>query len=322
MFVAVALLLFSAITTGSSLPVNTIRILRDETKAAFLHAYSNYINLAFPYDELQPITCQPRKYDNRTRGDLDDILGGFMLTLVESLDALLLMREFDLFQEAMEKLQPLSFNRDIDVSVFETNIRVLGGLLSAHQLAVHLTEPDVFPADTAMTSSVTPTSVDHDNTTTSKQLPPSLTPVPTPSPVPTSFYDGKFLLNLAIDLGQRMLPAFNTLTGIPIHRVNLMKGFNENEPAYTCTAAGTSFLLEMGLLSRLSGDPSFEYVARRAVKSVWDRRSPLGLVGSLIDINTGAWLGHGLHTSIGGCGCYSLFTSHTVLFTPYLSDVR
>ena len=316
------LLVSTLFQCGWSLPLNTIRILRDETKEAFLHAYSNYINLAFPYDELQPITCQPRKYDNRTRGTLDDILGNFMLTLVESLDALLLMREFDLFQDAMEKLKPLSFHRDIDVSVFETNIRVLGGLLSAHQLAVHLTEPDVFLTETAMTSNPTPSlTTDHDNTTTSQS---PKTPLPPPPPV-QPFYDGTFLLNLAIDLGQRMLPAFNTLTGIPIHRVNLMNGFNENEPAYTCTAAGTSFLLEMGLLSRLSGDPSFEYVARRAVKSVWDRRSPLGLVGSLIDINTGAWLGHGAHTSIGDGLClitsrhtlvHSLTCCNSLLHTP------
>ena len=248
-----------------------------------------------------------------------------MLTLVESLDALLLMREFDLFQDAMEKLKPLSFHRDIDVSVFETNIRVLGGLLSAHQLAVHLTESDVSLVDTPMTSNPTPsldTEHDHNNatTTTMKQLPPiALQPSP-PSPSVPPFYDGKFLLNLAIDLGQRLLPAFNTLTGIPIHRVNLMNGFNENEPAYTCTAAGTSFLLEMGLLSRLSGDPSFEFVARRALKSVWDRRSPLGLVGSLIDINTGAWLGQGAHTSIGHHPSQSLCSSqnaHSTQSNPH-----
>jgi hypothetical protein len=34
-------------------------------------------------------------------------------------------------------------------------------------------------------------------------------------------YDGQ-LLDLAYDLGVRLLPAFDTRTGIPVHRINLM----------------------------------------------------------------------------------------------------
>ena len=35
-------------------------ILRDETKEAFLHSYNSYLEHAFPFDELMPLSCQPR----------------------------------------------------------------------------------------------------------------------------------------------------------------------------------------------------------------------------------------------------------------------
>jgi ER degradation enhancer, mannosidase alpha-like 1 len=157
----------------------------------------------------------------------------------------------------------------------------VGGLLSAHQLANKLL------TDLEVTSS-------SGNNSTSAFAGESQ-----PSVSSTSFYDGHFLLDLAADLGRRLLPAFYTLSGVPVHRVNLRYGFREGENAHTCTAAGTSFLLEMGLLSRLTGDPNFEYYARRALKAVWSRRSPLNLVGSMIDVNTGEWTPHGQHTGTG-----------------------
>ena len=64
------------------------------------------------------------------------------------------------------------------VSLFETNIRVLGGLLSAHVLSGYLQERHGRMA----------------------------------------WYQGE-LLHLALDLGYRLLPAFNTSTGIPHSKV-------------------------------------------------------------------------------------------------------
>lgn len=40
---------------------------------------------------------------------------------------------------------------------------------------------------------------------------------------PPGWYSGE-LLSLAHDLGKRLLPAFDTPLGIPVHRVNLQKG--------------------------------------------------------------------------------------------------
>jgi hypothetical protein len=41
---------------------------RDETREAFLHSYNSYLRHAYPYDELMPISCGPRKHTNRSRG--------------------------------------------------------------------------------------------------------------------------------------------------------------------------------------------------------------------------------------------------------------
>lgn len=52
--------------------------------------------------------------------------------------------------------------------------------------------------------------------------------------------------------------------------------------------AGT-FVLEMGLLSRLSGDPRFEEAALASVAALVSMRSPLGLYGTMADVYDGRW---------------------------------
>lgn len=66
------------------------------------------------------------------------------------------------------------------------------------------------------------------------------------------------MLELAKDLGERLLPAFKTSTGLPYARVNLRHGVEARETVETCTAGAGSLVLEFTLLSRLTGDPRFE----------------------------------------------------------------
>jgi mannosidase alpha-like ER degradation enhancer 2 len=98
--------------------------------------------------------------------------------------------------------------------------------------------------------------------------------------------DPRFL-ELATDLADRMLPAFESPTGMPYVRVNLATGATEwsgNNPAEIGTLT-----LEFGLLSRLTGDPRYFDAAKRGVTELFRRRSPLGLVGTVIDVETGQW---------------------------------
>lgn len=55
----------------------------------FDHAYGNYMEHAYPADELMPLTCRGRvRGQEPSRGDVDDALGKFSLTLIDSLDTL------------------------------------------------------------------------------------------------------------------------------------------------------------------------------------------------------------------------------------------
>ncbi len=103
-------------------------------------------------------------------------------------------------------------------------------------------------------------------------------------------------LELATDLGDRLLPAFDTKTGMPYVYVNLATGVPSdslNNPAEI-----GSLTLEFGTLSRLTGDPKYLQAAKKGVQQVYDRRSPLGLVGTVVDVNDGAWVDTDSH--IGG----------------------
>jgi hypothetical protein len=65
-------------------------------------------------------------------------------------------------------------------------------------------------------------------------------------------YDGT-LIKQALDLATRMLPAFDTTSGLPSLWVNLAKGQNPADTNVTCTACAGTLLLEFGLLSALTG---------------------------------------------------------------------
>jgi ER degradation enhancer, mannosidase alpha-like 2 len=97
------------------------------------------------------------------------------------------------------------------------------------------------------------------------------------------------LLRLASDLGDRLLPAFDTKTGIPFGTVNLRYGVPQGETKIASTAGAGSLLLEMQVLSSLTGVPKYGEVALAAVKSLFQRRSSLGLLGKHINTETGHW---------------------------------
>ncbi|MBA0588656.1 hypothetical protein Gorai_001751 [Gossypium raimondii] len=296
--------------------------LRDEVREMFYHAFDGYMEHAFPLDELRPLTCEG-----------EDTLGGYALTLIDSLDTLALLGDRERFTASVEWIgKNLRFDINKTVSIFETTIRVLGGLLSAHLIA----------SDYA----------------TGMRIP---------------SYDNE-LLDLAEDLARRLLPAFDTPTGIPFGSVNLKYGVDEHESKITSTAGGGTLTLEFGVLSRLTNDPTllllmeplvypdlqsqlienfnanspgskisfplavridvrrsgchcftpctiFEQVTKNAVRGLWARRSKLNLVGAHINVFTGEWTQKdaGIGTSIDSfyeylLKAYLLFGDEEYLF--------
>jgi mannosidase alpha-like ER degradation enhancer 2 len=109
------------------------------------------------------------------------------------------------------------------------------------------------------------------------------------------------LLRLAEDLGTRLLPAFDSPTGIPYRFVNLKTGKVRGE--VTNPAEAGTLLIEFGTLSKLTRRPVFYEKAKRALVEVYKRRSKIGLVGSRINVETGEWAGVDSHIS-GGIDSY------------------
>src|SRR5258708_13732545 len=75
------------------------------------------------------------------------------------------------------------------------------------------------------------------------------------------------LLHLAEDLGNRLLPAFSSPTGMPYMYVNLKTGKTrgaESNPAEIGT-----LLIEFGTLSKLTGKPIFYDKAKRALMELY-----------------------------------------------------
>ncbi|KAF7381618.1 hypothetical protein HZH66_014012 [Vespula vulgaris] len=229
--------------------------LKDEARDMFYHAYNAYMENAYPADELMPLSCKGRyRGSEPNRGDIDSTLGNFSLTLVDTLDTLVVLGDLEEFENAVKLVaRDVSFDTDVIVSLFETNIRMLGGLLSGHILAEYLQQrADIMP-----------------------------------------WYRGQ-LLDLAKDLGYRFLPAFNTSTGIPYGRINLkygMKGVPTEVSRETCTACAGSMILEMAALSRLTGESIFEEKAQKAMDVLWKmRHRGTDLMGSVLNVNSGDWV--------------------------------
>lgn len=260
---------------------------------------------------------------------MNDVLGNYSLTLIDSLSTLAIfasappddrgtgpkaLRDFQDGVAALveqygdgrpgptgQGLRARGFDVDSKVQVFETVIRGVGGLLSAHLFAVGALPINGYEPLGPEDDPLSPPPIHWPNGLT---------------------YDGQ-LLRLALDLGTRILPAFYTKTGMPYPRVNLRHGipFYKNSPLHgpssgdnivdgppeiteTCSAGAGSLVLEFTVLSRLTGDPRFEQLAKRAFWAVWYRKSHIGLLGAGVDAEQGHWVGP---YSVVGAGADSFF---------------
>jgi len=111
----------------------------------------------------------------------------------------------------------LDFDRDETFNTFETTIRVLGGLLSAHYL----------------------TSISDDASIRA---------------------DAAFYLEKAVDIGDRLLGAFNTPSGIPYSGINLhsREGIPDRDNnGLSSLAEAATLQLELKYLSYLTDDPIY-----------------------------------------------------------------
>uniref|UniRef100_A0A2P2LSU2 alpha-1,2-Mannosidase n=2 Tax=Rhizophora mucronata TaxID=61149 RepID=A0A2P2LSU2_RHIMU len=118
--------------------------MREKVREMFYHAYENYMAHAFPHDELKPLsksfTDSLSELGNLKLEHLPQNYNGTALTLIESLSSLVILGNYTEFERAVLWLsENLRFDVDARVNLFECNIRVLGGLVSAHILATDST---------------------------------------------------------------------------------------------------------------------------------------------------------------------------------------
>jgi mannosyl-oligosaccharide alpha-1,2-mannosidase len=95
-------------------------------KEAMVHSWTGYRTRAWLKDELAPVS-----------GNARSSFGSWGLTLIDSLDTLWLMGMKAEFEEAVEQVANIDFTitKQRPLSVFETTIRYLGGLLSAFDVS-------------------------------------------------------------------------------------------------------------------------------------------------------------------------------------------
>ncbi|CAI5447982.1 unnamed protein product [Caenorhabditis angaria] len=264
----------------SSFSEEDLKYAKTKTREMFYFGWENYMRHAFPADELDPINCKGRGADHQNPDNINinDVLGDYSLTLIDTLDSLVVFQDPFEFKRAVNNvIRYVDFEKNTTVQVFESTIRVIGSLLSAHLIAIDKSRKfgDFYIEE----------------------------------------YDGE-LLTLAHDLASRLLPAFDgTETGLPYTRVNLLKGVLPGTTNSTCTAGAGSLLLEFGLLSRLLGDETFENLARRVNDKLWKLRDfATGLHGNLINIQTGEWLGNLATLGAGVDSFYEYMLKSYILF--------
>ena len=186
--------LLSGPLLSNSVPVTTPER-REAVRDAMRQAWLGYKTYAFGDDELMPLS---RKGDN-------SLCHGLGATIVDSLDTLFLMNMTAEFREAKawcaanlrERFDASFENPSTHVSVFETTIRMLGGLLSAHYLSEQGEEGG-----------------------------------------------GKQFLDLARELGKRLLPAITSpSSAMPFPKINLATGaYSSND--WFGTLSDTRYLAE------------------------------------------------------------------------------
>jgi len=160
------------------------------------------------------------------------------LTMVDSMDTMALMGLTKEYDECVEWIKDnLKFDHQKDINLFETTIRVLGGLLGAHTLR--------------------------------------------PSPA---------LLEKAIELGDAMLFAFDTPTGVPHGTLDLkdQKGHNPSWTSEHSTVAEVgSIQMEFRLLSKRTGNPVYREKVAKPTHWLKEALNERGLFTQFISPITG-----------------------------------
>lgn len=128
------------------------------------------------------------------------------------------------------------------------------------------------------------------------------------------------ILGKAKDFADRMLPAFQTKTGIPKYWVNLKTGIARGDIVNVAEAA--TYTMEMGILSYYANDPKYYQAGKKATLAIYKRRSEIGLIGERINVETGEWISEESHICAGVDSYYEyLYKSYLLFGDPDLKEI-
>ncbi|KAG5562064.1 hypothetical protein RHGRI_004942 [Rhododendron griersonianum] len=225
---------------------------------AFIHAWSGYKSYAMGHDELMPLS---------QRGV--DGLGGLGATVVDALDTAMIMGIDEIVSEAgswIEKHLPERINEKGQVNLFETTIRVLGGLLSAYHLSGGQQGKNLAHKG--------------------------------PEPV--------VYLENARNLADRLLTAFTSSpTAIPFSDVILRDNTAHPAPdGLSSTSEVSTLQLEFNYLSSLTGDPKYSTESMKVLEHLKTLPKVEGLVPIYISPNNGEFSGENIRLGSRGDSYY------------------
>ena len=216
------------------------------------------------------------------------IPGGLGYIIVDALDTMMLMNLTSRVQHARDWIQnSLQYNQDSHVNTFETTIRILGGLLSAHYLST--TYPNLAPIS------------DDDTGSPGEDL----------------------YIEKAADLADRVLGAFDSQSGVPFVGVNLNTSegvVSQLNGGASSTAETTALQLEFKYLAKLTGESEYWQMAEKVMQVVDDQKVEDGLVPAYIHPD-GKFRGEGISVGNRGNSYYgrSFVTAISVLWLSFTS---
>ncbi|KOS16721.1 Mannosyl-oligosaccharide 1 [Escovopsis weberi] len=235
---------------------------------AFELSWAAYERHAWGYDEFHPISKTGHNMAPKGLGWI----------IIDSLDTMMLMNLTSQLRHAREWLSTsLTWEQDQDVNTFETTIRMLGGLLSAHYLSTEF--PDLAPL---------PEEEEEDDG------------------VPGTGGEDLYL-EKARDLADRLMSAFDSDSGIPYASVNLEKyrGIPSHaDLGASSTAEAATLQLEFKYLAKLTGERSFWDKAERVMKIMDDNHPQDGLVPIFIRASDGTFQGQNIRLGSRGDSYY------------------
>lgn len=251
---------------------------QQSVKKAFVHAWSGYKKYAMGYDELMPLS---------QRGV--DGLGGLGASIVDALDTAMIMGLDDVVSEAgswIEKHLPERITQKGQVNLFETTIRVVGGLLSAYHL-----------------------SGGEQGNPTNK------------GPKPIIYLENA--RNLADRL---LTAFTSSPTAIPFSDVVLRDNSAHAAPdGLSSTSEVSTLQLEFNYLSSLTGDPKYSLVSMKVLEHMKTLPKVEGLVPIYISPDSGEFSGENIRLGSRGDSYYEylikVWLQHKEKNWTYLHDM-